>query len=88
MKRDDVAQILYTGGTTKFPKGVPISQQLFLKSAIEQIQISTPLFPPQENVIMGNAPLFHILGQTCGLATLLLDNIFFKATVPRKPAVA
>ncbi|RLC03887.1 MAG: long-chain fatty acid--CoA ligase [Deltaproteobacteria bacterium] len=73
-KGSDVAQILYTGGTTKFPKGVPISQQLFLKSAIEQIQISTPLFPPQKNVIMGNAPLFHILGQTCGLATLLVGG--------------
>jgi long-chain acyl-CoA synthetase len=73
-KGSDVAQILYTGGTTKFPKGVPISQQLFLKSAIEQIQISTPLFPPHENVIMGNAPLFHILGQTCGLATLLVGG--------------
>lgn len=74
VKGSDTAQILYTGGTTKFPKGVPISQQLFLKSAIEQIQISTPLFPPQENVIMGNAPLFHILGQTCGLATLLVGG--------------
>ena len=74
VKGSDTAQILYTGGTTKFPKGVPISQQLFLKSAIEQIQISRPLFPPQENVIMGNAPLFHILGQTCGLATLLVGG--------------
>ena len=70
----DMAQILYTGGTTKFPKGVPMSRHLFLKSAIEQIQISRPLFPPHENVIMGNAPLFHILGQTCGLATLLVGG--------------
>lgn len=68
------AQILYTGGTTKFPKGVPMSQDLFLKSAIEQIQISRPFFPPQENIVMGNAPLFHILGQTCGLATLLVGG--------------
>lgn len=68
------SQILYTGGTTKFPKGVPMSQDLFLKSAIEQIQISRPFFPPQENIVMGNAPLFHILGQTCGLATLLVGG--------------
>ena len=74
LKGSDTAQILYTGGTTKFPKGVPMSQHLFLKSAIEQIQISRPLFPPHENVIMGNAPLFHILGQTCGLATLLVGG--------------
>ena len=68
---DSIAEILYTGGTTKFPKGVPISHNLFLTSAIEQITMSNPLFEPVENVVMGNAPLFHILGQTCSLATLL-----------------
>ncbi len=68
---DDIAEILYTGGTTKFPKGVPFTHNLFLASAREQITISASLFPPEKNVIMGNAPLFHILGQTCGLAALL-----------------
>jgi long-chain acyl-CoA synthetase len=68
---DAIAEILYTGGTTKFPKGVPISHNLFIVSAEEQIRITESLFPAEENVIMGNAPLFHILGQTCGLATLL-----------------
>ncbi len=67
----DLAEILYTGGTTKHPKGVPISAELFLEAAIEQITVSEPLFPPEDNVIMGNAPLFHILGQTCSLAILL-----------------
>jgi long-chain acyl-CoA synthetase len=66
-----IAEILYTGGTTKFPKGVPISHNLFIVSAEEQIRATDSLFPAEENVIMGNAPLFHILGQTCGLATLL-----------------
>jgi len=66
-----IAQILYTGGTTKFPKGVPFTHDLFLVSAQEQIRNSDSLFPAEENVIMGNAPLFHILGQTCSLATLL-----------------
>ena len=69
-----LAEILYTGGTTKFPKGVPIAHDLFLVSADEQIRISAPLFSVEENVIMGNAPLFHILGQTCGLATLLVGG--------------
>ncbi|MGD8716201.1 MAG: class I adenylate-forming enzyme family protein [Desulfobacterales bacterium] len=67
---NSIAEILYTGGTTKFPKGVPITYNLFLESAIEQITMSSPLFAPEENVVMGNAPLFHILGQTCSLATL------------------
>jgi len=64
------AEILYTGGTTRFPKGVPLSQALFLVSALEQIHISDTLFPPEDNVIMANAPLFHILGQTCSLSAL------------------
>ena len=66
-----IAQILYTGGTTKFPKGVPFAHDYFLVSAYEQIKNSDTLFPAEENVIMGNAPLFHILGQTCSLAALL-----------------
>jgi long-chain acyl-CoA synthetase len=71
---DSIAEILYTGGTTKFPKGVPITHNLFLVSATEQITMSDPLFAPEENVVMGNAPLFHILGQTCSLATLLIGG--------------
>ena len=73
-KGDAIAEILYTGGTTKFPKGVPITHNLFLMSALEQVTMSNPLFDPEENVVMGNAPLFHILGQTCSLATLLIGG--------------
>ena len=69
-KGRDIAQIMYTGGTTKFPKGVPFTHDLFMVSANEQIRTSEPLFPVEENVVIGNAPLFHILGQTCSLATL------------------
>ena len=70
----DVAEILYTGGTTKHPKGVPLSHDLFLVSMDEQIRVCEPLFPVEENVILGNAPLFHILGQTCSLAVLLVGG--------------
>ncbi|MCG7853522.1 MAG: acyl--CoA ligase [Methanosarcinaceae archaeon] len=69
-----LAEILYTGGTTKYPKGVPITHRLFLISADEQIRSSEPLMPVEKNIILGNAPLFHILGQTCGLATLLVGG--------------
>lgn len=71
---DNLAEILYTGGTTQHPKGVPLSHDLFLVSAEEQIRVSESLFPPEENVILGNAPLFHILGQTCSLATILMGG--------------
>ena len=53
---DRTAEILYTGGTTKYPKGVPINHDLFLISADEQIRLSEPLIPAEENVILGNAP--------------------------------
>lgn len=70
----ETAEILYTGGTTKYPKGVPFTHDLFLRSADEQIRVSEPLFPVEENIVLGNAPLFHILGQTCSLATLLVGG--------------
>jgi long-chain acyl-CoA synthetase len=69
-----MAEILYTGGTTRHPKGVPLTHDLFMRSALEQIRISDNLIPPEENVILGNAPLFHILGQTCSLSTLLVGG--------------
>ncbi len=64
------AEILYTGGTTKYPKGVPISHELFLVSSFEQLSVSDRLLPKEENLIAAAAPLFHILGQTCGVAIL------------------
>ncbi len=70
----DVAEILYTGGTTKHPKGVPITHGLFLESSQEQLGVRDPLFPKDEDVILGGAPLFHILGQTCGLSTVVVGG--------------
>ncbi|MCA1962177.1 MAG: acyl--CoA ligase [Desulfomonile sp.] len=73
-KEDDIAEIIYTGGTTKHPKGVPISHGLFLVSAQEQLAVRDALFPRDRDVIMGGAPLFHILGQTCTLSTLIVGG--------------
>jgi long-chain acyl-CoA synthetase len=73
-KEDDVAEILYTGGTTKHPKGVPITHGLFLVSSDEQLAVRDPLFPKDKDVILGGAPLFHILGQTCSLSTIVVGG--------------
>ncbi len=72
--RSDVAEFLFTGGTTKHPKGVPITHGLFLVSAAEQLAVRRPLFESHDDVILGGAPLFHILGQTCSLATILVGG--------------
>jgi long-chain acyl-CoA synthetase len=69
---DDLAEILYTGGTTRHPKGVPITHRLFLESAESQLRVAEPLIPQGDNVILQGAPLFHILGQVFGLGGLSL----------------
>ena len=68
---DAVAELLYTGGTTGFPKGVPINHALFLESCAEQRRASLPVVPAGEEVILQGAPLYHILGQVVGLGGLL-----------------
>ncbi len=70
----NIAEILYTGGTTKHPKGVPITHGLFLVSAAEQLGVRDPLFSKDQDVIFGGAPLFHILGQTCSLSTIVVGG--------------
>ena len=67
-------EMLYTGGTTKNPKGVPISHALFLESVKAQLEVSAPLTPPPDNVIMQGGPLFHILGQVFGLGPLCITG--------------
>ncbi len=69
-KPEKVAEILFTGGTTKHPKGVPIAHGLLLKCAFEQLGYSADVIPPEQNVILGTAPMFHVLGQTCALGTI------------------
>lgn len=71
---DDVAEILYTGGTTKHSKGVPITHGLFLVSAQEQLAVRAPLVPLDQDLVLGGAPLFHILGQTCSLSTIIVGG--------------
>lgn len=71
---NDVAEILFTGGTTKHPKGVPVKHGLFLVSAAEQLAVRDPLFERSSDVILGGAPLFHILGQTCSLSTIIVGG--------------
>jgi long-chain acyl-CoA synthetase len=65
------AEILYTGGTTGYPKGVPISPALFLEAMREQRRSREGLIPKGEDVLIQGAPLYHILGQAVGLGALL-----------------
>jgi long-chain acyl-CoA synthetase len=67
-------EILYTGGTTKNPKGVPINHALFLESVRAQKEESSPIIPPPENITLQGGPLFHALGQYFGLGSLCVTG--------------
>lgn len=67
----DMVQMLYTGGTTGLPKGVPFTNILFLESAAEQRAVSEPFIPKGEDIVVQGGPLFHILGQQVGLGGIL-----------------
>jgi long-chain acyl-CoA synthetase len=71
---EEPMEFLYTGGTTKNPKGVPISHALFLESVFAQLEVSYPLVPPPDNVVLQGGPLFHILGQVFGLGPLCVSG--------------
>ena len=68
---EQLVEILYTGGTTKSPKGVPINAKLFLSQCHNSIQTTDPLFPREKNILLCGVPLFHILGQTLALGLIL-----------------
>jgi len=73
-EEDQLLEILYTGGTTKHPKGVPINHALFIESVKAQLEVAYPIVPPPTNVVLQGGPLFHILGQVFGLGPLCLTG--------------
>ena len=68
--QDEIAEMLYTGGTTGFPKGVPIPNAAFLQSAREQRKARESLIARGKDIVIQGAPLYHILGQAVGIGAL------------------
>ncbi len=71
---DRTALILYTGGTTGFPKGVPLSERLFQKRMLEWRRASEGVTPLGECVTVLSAPLYHIIGEMDGLTPLMIGG--------------
>jgi len=67
----DMAEILYTSGTTGLPKGVTISNIYLLEQIFESKKQSELIIPMGEGITIQGAPLNHILGQELGLGSLL-----------------
>lgn len=66
----DMFEMLYTGGTTGLPKGVPFSHAIFIQSAMSQRSMSEKGIPKGKDVVIQGGPLFHILGQAMGIGAL------------------
>lgn len=68
---DDTAVLLYTSGSTGRPKGVELTQSnLMAMTRINQV------LAPREStrVRLISTPLFHVMGQVCGLHLAMLNG--------------
>jgi long-chain acyl-CoA synthetase len=67
----DLAEILYTGGTTGYPKGVPLTQIMLLIAMETKRSEFVSIVPKGQGVALQGAPLNHILGKELGFSSLL-----------------
>ncbi len=74
LEEGDLAEILYTSGTTGLPKGVPFSHRVFVWSTRVERDMVAKVVPRGKAVILQGSPLYHILGQAQGLAGLLAGD--------------
>lgn len=61
---DDLAEIVYTSGTTGAPKGVMLTHGNLL-AALQSLAEALPVYP--EESVMSIVPLFHVYGQVGGM---------------------
>jgi long-chain acyl-CoA synthetase len=73
-KPEQTAVMLYTGGTTGFPKGVPLSVGIFLYRIDEWAKAAEGVVPLGKGVSLLSAPLYHVIGQMDGLMPLLITG--------------
>ena len=73
-KPEETAVMLYTGGTTGFPKGVPLSAGLFLYRVDEWAKTAEAVVPLGEGISLLSAPLYHVIGQMDGMTPLLITG--------------
>jgi acyl-CoA synthetase (AMP-forming)/AMP-acid ligase II len=80
---DDIAAILYTGGTTGLPKGVMLTHRNLISNALAAI---ANMPDPQPWVYLHSAPMFHIADcqWNVGITMLAATHVFMPRFVPEQ----
>ncbi|MGI8943800.1 MAG: AMP-binding protein [Qipengyuania sp.] len=77
---DDLALLQYTGGTTGTPKGAMLTHANLSINA-QQVASLNPYGDPQDQVLMGALPLFHVFANTA----VLNHAVFVGASIAMVP---
>ncbi|HEV8229820.1 MAG TPA: AMP-binding protein, partial [Candidatus Limnocylindria bacterium] len=81
---DDLAEVMFTSGTTGEPKGTMLTHRNILSSALSAVQIF-PLGPQQR--LLSFIPLSHIFEQGPGFFCVLIAGASIVYPTSRQPAV-
>ena len=82
-QRDDLAAVMYTGGTTGMPKGVMLSHANLYLNALGSMAAVPRLWPV---IGVATAPFFHVAG--CGLSLQLMLRMTTQVVLPFYEEVA
>ncbi|MFQ6274416.1 AMP-binding protein [Coxiella burnetii] len=84
MKKDDVAFLQYTGGTTGVPKGAMLTHQNILANIAQALVWVKSILSVEEETSVGALPFYHIFSLTvCCFCFMALGATCFLITNPR-----
>ncbi len=68
IKEDDIAVLIFTAGTTGFPKGVPQDHNAYSSYVLNNVDPPDMEAPPETNVLV--MPLYHVAGMQALMASI------------------